>query len=92
MRRIALSQDLDLLLVGTDDRVDCNVLYDGSKGGCTSKIVREQDTDMLCSGNHELYRHESAGIEYKNTTGPDFRDIPCQQLGYRTPRNRNISP
>ena len=75
MRRIAASQDLDLLLVDTGDRVDGNGLYDGSdpKGTYTSDIIKQQDIDLLCSGNHELYRHEAAEIEY-NTTVPDFRD------------------
>ena len=82
MRRIASSQDLDLLLGGTCDRVNGKELYHGSdpKGGCASKIIRGQDIDMLCSGNHDLYRHESAEIKY-NTAAPDFRDIPRQQFG-----------
>lgn len=97
MRRIAASQDLDLLLVDTGDRVDGNGLYDGSdpKGTYTSDIIKQQDIDLLCSGNHELYRHEAAEIEY-NITVPDFRDrylasnldIAHPETGKRTQMSR----
>ena len=97
MRRIAASQDLDLLLVDTGDRVDGNGLYDGSdpKGTYTSDIIKQQDIDLLCSGNHELYRREAAEIEY-NTTVPDFRDrylasnldIAHPETGKRTQMSR----
>ena len=97
MRRIAASQDFDLLLVDTGDRVDGNGLYDGSdpKGAYTSDIIKKQDIDLLCSGNHELYRHEAAEIEY-NTTVPDFRDrylasnldIAHPETGKRTQMSR----
>lgn len=97
MRRIADSEDLDLLLVDTGDRVDGNGLYDGSvpKGAYTSEIIKQQDINILCSGNHELYRHEAAEVEF-NTTVPDFRDrylasnldIAHPETGKRTQMSR----
>ena len=63
MREQADERGLDILLVDTGDKVDGNGLYDGSnpKGKYTYDIFKEQDIDMLCTGNHELYVAQVAG-------------------------------
>ena len=64
---------MDLLLVDTGDRIEGNGLYDASdpKGKYTLKIFGEQDVDVLCSGNHELYKNSSSENEYYRTV-PNF--------------------
>lgn len=65
--------EVDLLLVDTGDRVDGNGLYDASepKGRFTSEIFKEQDIDIICSGNHELYKKKTSDREYLETV-PNF--------------------
>ena len=48
-------------------------MYDASnpKGKYTLDIFSEQDIDLLCSGNHELYHNQSANNEY-TVTVPSF--------------------
>ena len=57
----------------TGDRIEGNGLYDASepKGKYTLKIFGEQQIDLLCSGNHELYKNTSSENEY-NETVPRF--------------------
>ena len=64
----------DLLLVDTGDRVEGNGLYDAShpKGKYTSGIVKQQHIDLICSGNHELYKRNTSEGELLHTV-PDFR-------------------
>ncbi|KAJ9634305.1 uncharacterized protein PV06_00474 [Exophiala oligosperma] len=56
----------DLLIIDTGDRIEGNGLYDASdpKGLFTFDIFREQHMDVLCSGNHELYKQNSSENEY----------------------------
>lgn len=63
------------MLIDTGDRVDGNGLYDASdpKGLYTSEIFKEQDVDVICSGNHELYRKSAADTEFL-TTVPNYRE------------------
>ncbi|EHY59180.1 hypothetical protein HRR83_001548 [Exophiala dermatitidis] len=65
----------DLLLVDTGDRVEGNGLYDASdpKGLFTFDIFRAQHMDIICSGNHELYKQNSSENEYL-ITAPAYRD------------------
>jgi 2',3'-cyclic-nucleotide 2'-phosphodiesterase (5'-nucleotidase family) len=65
----------DLLVIDTGDRIEGNGLYDASepKGKYTFDIFREQHIDVICSGNHELYKQNSSETEYFVTV-PDFRD------------------
>lgn len=53
----------------TGDRIEGNGLYDASdpKGKYTLKIFGEQDVDVICSGNHELYKNTSSENEYYET-------------------------
>ncbi|EXJ90588.1 hypothetical protein A1O1_03691 [Capronia coronata CBS 617.96] len=65
----------DLLLIDTGDRVEGNGLYDASdpKGLFTFDIFREQHMDIICSGNHELYKKNSSDNEYL-ITAPAYAD------------------
>lgn len=69
----ANDEGVDLLLVDTGDRIEGNGLYDASdpKGKYTLDIFAEQDIDVLCSGNHELYKSNSSEAEY-SVTVPKF--------------------
>jgi Calcineurin-like phosphoesterase len=75
MREKAESNGQDLLVVDTGDRVEGNGLSDASdpKGRYTFEILKQQHIDVICSGNHELYKKNSSETEY-NITVPDFRD------------------
>lgn len=71
-----------------------NGLYDAShpKGKYTLNIFSEQDVDVLCSGNHELYHNQTSNSEYKVTV-PNFQgeylasnlDILDPETGERRP-------
>ncbi|KAF2645098.1 ser/Thr protein phosphatase-like protein family [Massarina eburnea CBS 473.64] len=63
----------DLLLVDTGDRIEGNAIFDSSKprGKFTYEIAKEQSIDLICSGNHELYKAASADGEFYHTV-PDF--------------------
>ncbi|CAK7229595.1 hypothetical protein SCUCBS95973_007279 [Sporothrix curviconia] len=73
MRRRADAEGVDLLLVDTGDRVEGNGLYDAStpKGQYTYDIFKQQDIDLMCSGNHELYQADTADREH-HLTVPNF--------------------
>ncbi|KAF4982950.1 hypothetical protein FZEAL_1520 [Fusarium zealandicum] len=74
MRKQADDQGTDLLVIDTGDRVEGNGLYDASspKGLFQYDIYAEADVDILCTGNHELYKAYSADREH-NTTVPNFK-------------------
>ena len=63
----------DLLVVDSGDRIEGNGLYDSAhpKGKYILKIFGQQDVDLLCSGNHELYKNISSYDEYRITV-PEF--------------------
>jgi hypothetical protein len=65
----------DLLLVDTGDRIEGNGLYDASspRGKYTFDIFKQQHIDLICSGNHELYKATSANDEF-NITVPAYRE------------------
>ncbi|PHH81799.1 hypothetical protein CDD82_7841 [Ophiocordyceps australis] len=75
LRQRADKDGVDLLLVDSGDRVDGNGLYDASspKGLYSYDIFNQQDMDVICVGNHELYQQPTAEHEY-NTTVPHFKD------------------
>ncbi|TID25137.1 hypothetical protein E6O75_ATG04342 [Venturia nashicola] len=74
LRQRADREGVDLLLVDTGDRVEGNGLYDGSdpKGRYTFDILKQQKIDLICSGNHELYKQNSSENEFHETV-PSFR-------------------
>lgn len=57
------------MLIDTGDRIEGNGLYDAShpKGAYTYDIFKEQEIDVICSGNHELYHENTATNEYLKT-------------------------
>lgn len=73
MREKADAQGRDLLVIDTGDRVDGTGLYDSSepKGVYLSEILRQQHIDLLCAGNHELYKGATSDAEF-NTTVQNF--------------------
>ncbi|KAH8886764.1 hypothetical protein GQ53DRAFT_750411 [Thozetella sp. PMI_491] len=74
LRKRADDDGSDLLLVDTGDRVEGNGLYDASdpKGKYYYDIYREQDIDIICTGNHELYQASTADEEHRRTV-PNFK-------------------
>lgn len=57
------------MIVDTGDRVEGNAIYDSSKprGKFTYEIAKEQHIDLISSGNHELYKADTAEGEYYHT-------------------------
>ncbi|KAJ5975173.1 hypothetical protein N7481_008880 [Penicillium waksmanii] len=74
MREKIEAQGRDLLVVDTGDRVEGNGLYDSSQpqGVYLSEILRHQHIDVMTSGNHELYKHNTSEAELQVTV-PNFR-------------------
>ncbi|KAE9978587.1 hypothetical protein EG328_001408 [Venturia inaequalis] len=74
LRQRADQEGVDLILVDTGDRVEGNGLYDGSdpKGRYTFDILKQQKIDLICSGNHELYKQNSSENEFYETV-PSFK-------------------
>ncbi|MCJ1254588.1 hypothetical protein MMC24_002403 [Lignoscripta atroalba] len=74
LKERADNEGVDLLLIDTGDRIEGNGLYDASdpKGKYTQEIFKEQNIDVLCSGNHELYKQNSSENEYLETV-PNFK-------------------
>ncbi|KAI9689790.1 MAG: hypothetical protein M1822_009672 [Bathelium mastoideum] len=73
-RNKADADGTDLIIVDTGDRVEGNGIYDASKprGKYTFDILKEQHIDVICSGNHELYKARTAADEFHKTV-PDFK-------------------
>ena len=67
------NEGVDLLLIDTGDKIEGSGLYDAShpKGRYTLDIFAQQNIDVLCSGNHELYKNHSSYNEY-DITVPKF--------------------
>lgn len=94
MRSKADEQGVDLLVVDTGDRVEGNGLYDASrpKGQYTYDIFKEQDVDIICTGNHELYLDDTVAREW-NQTVPNFKDnYLASNLDYIDPKTGDIVP
>ncbi|KAF5023461.1 hypothetical protein F66182_4506 [Fusarium sp. NRRL 66182] len=74
MRQKADDEGTDVLVIDTGDRIEGNGLYDASspKGLFQYGIYAEADVDILCTGNHELYKAYSADKEH-NTTVPNYK-------------------
>lgn len=94
MRKKADDKGVDLLLVDTGDRVEGNGLYDASnpKGQYTYDIFKEQDIDIICTGNHELYQADTADREWSQTV-PNFKDkYIASNLDYIDPNTGEAVP
>jgi len=73
MRAKADNDGSDILLVDTGDKVEGNGLFDASdpKGEYTYGIFARQEIDIICPGNHELYKRNTSENEYLKTK-PSF--------------------
>ncbi|KAI7782755.1 hypothetical protein LA080_012946 [Diaporthe eres] len=94
MRNQADERGVDLLVVDTGDRVEGNGLYDASrpKGQYTYDIFKEQDVDIICTGNHELYLDDTVTREW-NQTVPNFKDnYLASNLDYIDPKTGEAKP
>ncbi|KAB8295945.1 hypothetical protein EYC80_008765 [Monilinia laxa] len=94
MKKQADDKGVDLLLVDTGDRIEGNGLYDASdpKGRYTYDIFREQNIDIICSGNHELYKADAAAREYDQTV-PNFKgNYLASNLDYINPKTGEQVP
>ncbi|KAF2191082.1 hypothetical protein K469DRAFT_655661 [Zopfia rhizophila CBS 207.26] len=84
----------DLLLVDTGDRIEGNGIYDGSdpKGKYTYGIAKEQHIDLICSGNHELYKKSSSEGEFYHTV-PNFKgNYIASNLDIYNPETGKLEP
>ena len=84
----------DLLVVDTGDRVEGNAIYDSSKprGKFTYEIAKEQHIDLISSGNHELYKADTAQGEYYHTV-PDFKgSYLASNLDIYDPKTGTLEP
>lgn len=84
----------DLLLIDTGDRIEGNGLYDASepKGEYTFDIVKQQHIDLICSGNHELYKQNASEGEF-NFTVPNFKgNYLASNLDIYNPENGELVP
>lgn len=94
MRKKADEQGVDLLVIDTGDRVEGNGLYDASspKGEYTYDIFKEQNIDIICTGNHELYQADTADREWSRTV-PNFKDkYLASNLDYVDPKTGEVKP
>ncbi|KAK2624851.1 hypothetical protein QTJ16_006044 [Diplocarpon rosae] len=94
IRENADTMGVDVLVVDTGDRVEGNGLYDASdpKGEYTYDIFKEQNIDVLSTGNHELYHVDSAEREY-NETVPNFNgNYLASNLDYIKPISGEVVP
>lgn len=84
----------DLLLIDTGDRVEGNAIYDSSKprGKFTYEIAKEQSIDLISSGNHELYKANTAEGEFFHTV-PDFKgNYLASNLDIYNPKSGKLEP
>src|ERR1700712_4947073 len=94
MRSKADERGVDILLIDTGDRIEGNGLYDAStpKGKYTYDIFKEQDIDVICTGNHELYQADAAAREYTQTV-PNFKGkYLASNLDYINPKTGDTIP
>lgn len=83
-----------MLLIDTGDRIEGNAIYDSStpRGKFTYEIAKEQNIDLICSGNHELYKKSSSDGEFYHTV-PDFRgNYLASNLDIYNPETGTLQP
>ncbi|KAL8727713.1 MAG: hypothetical protein Q9181_005605, partial [Wetmoreana brouardii] len=85
---------VDLLLIDTGDRIEGNGLYDASdpKGKYTYEIVKEQHIDVICTGNHELYKKSSSENEYLHTVPNSHGNYLASNLDILDPKSGERVP
>ncbi|RVX68607.1 hypothetical protein B0A52_07034 [Exophiala mesophila] len=88
------SEGKDLLIIDTGDRIEGNGLYDASepKGLFTFDIFRSQHMDMICSGNHELYKQNSSENEFLITAPAYPGSYLASNLDIRHPTTGELVP
>lgn len=94
MRKQADDMGIDLLVIDSGDRIEGNGLYDASepKGLFQYGIYAEAEVDLLCTGNHELYKAYSADCEH-NTTVPNYKEnYIASNLDYIDPETGDRVP
>ncbi|KUJ09235.1 uncharacterized protein LY89DRAFT_690298 [Mollisia scopiformis] len=94
MREKADGLGVDVLLIDTGDRIEGNGLYDSTtpKGKYLYDIIKEQDIDVLCTGNHELYQLDAADREYEQSV-PNFKgNYLASNLDYIKPKTGEQVP
>ncbi|KAI4283967.1 MAG: hypothetical protein L6R38_001760 [Xanthoria sp. 2 TBL-2021] len=84
----------DLLLIDTGDRIEGNGLYDASdpKGIYTRAIFKEQEIDVICIGNHELYHKASSDNEYLSTVPNSHGNYLASNLDIIDPNSGETVP
>lgn len=77
----------DLIVIDTGDRIEGNGLYDAShpRGKYTFDIFAQQHLDILCIGNHELYKNSSAEDDY-------LKLVPAYKANYLASNLQIIDP
>ncbi|KAL8697481.1 MAG: hypothetical protein Q9201_007110 [Fulgogasparrea decipioides] len=87
-------EGVDLLLIDTGDRIEGNGLYDASdpKGKYTYDIFKEQDIDVICTGNHELYKKSSSENEYLHTVPSSHGNYLASNLDILDPQSGERVP
>ena len=94
MRSRAAAKGQDLILVDTGDRVEGAGLYDASspKGIFLNDVLTAAPIDLLCTGNHELYKAYTAKREHDEVV-PSFRDnYIASNLDYIDPDSGEVVP
>ncbi|KAI1002803.1 Uncharacterized protein K3495_g5402 [Podosphaera aphanis] len=94
MREKADHLGVDLLVIDTGDRIEGNGLYDASdpKGKYSYGIFKEQKIDILTTGNHELYNHDSVAREFSITV-PNYKEnYLASNLDYIVPETGKQIP
>ncbi|KAH7077946.1 Metallo-dependent phosphatase-like protein [Paraphoma chrysanthemicola] len=94
LRAKADADGSDLLVIDTGDRVEGNAIYDSSKprGKFTYEIAKEQHIDLISSGNHELYKADTAEGEFFHTV-PDFKgNYLASNLDIYNPKTGKVEP
>ncbi|KAL8907868.1 MAG: hypothetical protein Q9171_005671 [Xanthocarpia ochracea] len=87
-------EGIDLLLVDTGDRIEGNGLYDASdpKGIYTREIFKEQEINVICTGNHELYKKASSDNEYLSTVPNSHGNYLASNLDILDPKTGERVP
>jgi 2',3'-cyclic-nucleotide 2'-phosphodiesterase (5'-nucleotidase family) len=94
MRNKADADGSDLLVVDTGDRVEGNAIYDSSKprGKFTYEIAKEQHIDLISSGNHELYKADTAEGEFLHTVRDFKGSYLASNLDIINPKSGKLEP
>lgn len=94
LRDKADATGVDLLVVDTGDRVEGNAIYDSSKprGKFTYEIAKEQHIDLISSGNHELYKADTAEGEYYHTVRDFHGSYLASNLDIYDPKTGYLEP